>query len=503
MYQLPYEILPGFPTKIIDLANQLYGYLFDDRPLPDIIPSNLYAVIYALEVTINYNTNYNARRPMPMVYLKPFMDYEKTLFDPEVEVALAITSSIYATRLRSKIKVDRPRPFRNLSRYSSLNDYRRAVRDLVPLELVYLYSGERVIYPYHDMFPYLECNFIPMSVGVTSDPRFAFRVSQQTLLGRLNHYDLPLIREQKAGCILAGGFLFSLSNDRIYNDPVAFRQSDIDLFIYGHPNHRDKVLDKVLDFYRGYPTTYTQTMVQIEVPTLDQLGQFNRTIQIVLSPALSPMDVIRSFDLSHIQLAYDGEQLYTTPISNIAALYGVSVVTIKHIRGSRLRKTLLKKVPIYRKSYLIVDGGEFDSIYRYIEGEVYHRGRLINSYRPPPLKQITREKFLTEHYYVPFLMSLNYGSLNIKPYDPTIDLETDVVYFYQLTRVNIIDRETINVENLLFRVEGLLYRYVSPYWWESRVIPYTKPEPRDVVYLVQTKTTIKLLGALRLEIINI
>jgi len=519
MYPLTSEIATKLPPLVIDLANQLYFYLFDDGELPDIPETMLYEVFYALWIAIDYNTIFNPKRQIPLKYLEAFLKQGSAFFDPEIELALALCSPIYAERLRSKIRHDR---FRTVKDPLALKEHEKeedketkgnkgngenqeeneeetrrynmnmsrfanpvaAIKRIAPPFLHYL-VGWRTSdsYPESDLYPYLSSPYFSLVSGIIKDTSKPFRVEKAKLLRRLNAFVFPLIKRHRngkilAGCVLAGGFLFMLSNDNLYYDYRSFRSSDVDLFVYGRPEHRDKVLKKVLDFYAPYPKTYSSSLINIDVPSHDEHGDYTRRVQIILSPALHPMDVINTFDLSHIQLAYDGD-LYTTTVSSFFAMYGESKVVIDQVRGSRIRKAALKGVSVVNSNMRTkVDGYELQTPYVMIEGTIYHKGKLMDSISRIPLATISEEEFWQHHYYIPFVISVPYDSLRVEELPASGELERDVLYVVKAgTRELIPERNVfgeMSVEisgiNVRFSLKGGLRFEYSENWRHTEVL---------------------------------
>ena len=521
MYLLTVEVTPKLPLHVIDLANQLYSYLFEDGELPDIPSDDLYGVIYALWVVIDLNTIFNPKRQMPLKYIKPFFQQEKSFLDPEVELALAVCSPIYALRLKSKIKHSQfratedplalvseeeeegaPLRIKNMSRFSNPV---AAIRRIAPLFLSYL-TGRRIDsgYPLSDLYPYLSSPYFSLVTGITRDTTKPFRVGKEELLRRLNAFSFPVMKKGRAGCVLAGGFLFMLSNDNLYHDRHSFRSSDVDLFVYGHPDDREEVLREVLDYYKPYPKTYTSSLVNIDVPTRDEYGEYTRRVQVILSPALHPMDVINTFDLSHIQLAYDGD-LYTTTASSFFAMYGESIPVIEKIRGSRIRKAALKGVSVVNnKMTLQVDGSQLHTPYVMIEGDIYHRGRLMSSISRIPLVEISEEEFWNRHYYIPFVLSVPYGSLGIEPLPPAGNLVKDVIYVVKAgthnvdTITNVFNqrRAIISDIDIRFVIEGLSFDYSEDNWRFTEVTPLSfVRDDEDLLILIDRYDNGKVIGS--------
>jgi hypothetical protein len=455
MYPLTSETVETLPENIIDLVNELYRYLFEDGALPQIPTEDLYKVIYGLWFAIEINSNMSPRRELPFGLYKSIYEEGDTMFHPAVELALAVCSPIYAFRLKSKMSHRRGR------NSSGVSDPWDEIKAMTPAHLKYIISERDTDgYPNHNLYARLSTPTEPLVLGIKKKPDTIFRVDKSTLLSRLKPYSLPLFLIEGGGCALAGGFLHMLSNDNLYLDRDRFRSSDIDLFVFGKEGVREEALQRVLDFYEGYPKSYTRTTVEIYLPEED----FFRKIQIVLSPAIYVENIIGSFDLSHIQLAYDGEKIYSTTKSNFFASYGETILVAPNLRGSRIRKAILDGVDVRshgRDKYLI---DTIEPTAPYIlpgDGLVIHNGRMITRVSSPVPYYISEEEFRKRHYFIPFLLSLPYAGLDIEELPPEGKrFSKNVIYVYHPSSegLNIQDNDLI-VRGVRFTIGGTRYFY--------------------------------------------
>jgi hypothetical protein len=439
------------------LVESLYLYLYRNGPLPQIPSEDLYNVIYGLWFAIDYTLNMSPRRELPLELYRPFYEEGDTMFHPAVELALAVCSPIYAFRLKSKM-------IHRRGNSSGLSDPWEEIKTMVPAHLKYLTDDRSVdSYPNHALYARLSTPTFPLVLGSEKNRDTIFRVDRYTLLKRLEPYSLPVFSIEGGGCALAGGFLFALSNDKLYKNPERFRSSDIDLFVYGKEDVREEALQRVLDFYEGYPKSYTRTTVEIDYPERDSEGVFTRKIQVVLSPALSVEDILISFDLSHIQLAYDGVDIYSTTESNFFASYGETILVAPNLRGSRIRKAILDGVDVRRHGWKVhlVDGFRIREPYVLAgAGEVIHNGRLMTRVSRPVPHYISEEEFRERHYFIPFLLSMPYAGLEVEDLPPEgTPLTTDTIYVYTTSTHHRMDFMEVDIRGIPYRVSGPLFIY--------------------------------------------
>lgn len=148
--------------------------------------------------------------------------------------------------------------------------------------------------------------------------------------------------------IIAGGLISGLIESKY--DPTEYRNSDIDLFVYGNSNEivREKI-QYIYDYFvtkldkNFYAFVYAPNacMVDIVIPK-------KYTIQIIGTMFKSSMDVLKSFDLTHCQIGYDGLNIIYTKEFIEAVTTRITKITKRSIHAYRLVKA-------YNRGYSIKD----------------------------------------------------------------------------------------------------------------------------------------------------
>jgi hypothetical protein len=119
--------------------------------------------------------------------------------------------------------------------------------------------------------------------------------------------------EWKHACI-SGGLLTGLIEKKY--DSAIYKDSDIDLFIYGQtPDQTKQYFSETFRFIQSKCGDLCVKPLQCENIMVINLctKQLNRTLQMIgISGIESPLQLINRFDLSHCQIAYDGAQFVCT-----------------------------------------------------------------------------------------------------------------------------------------------------------------------------------------------
>jgi hypothetical protein len=205
-----------------------------------------------------------------------------------------------------------------------------------------------------------------------------------------------------------------LSNDTLFNDDRAFMNADIDMFIYGkNKDDKDAVLGQFLALYSDSRKEYFVSMINIYVEMSGRDGIiFERKIQLVLSDATEPMEVIGGFDLSHVQVVYDGETIQAMPAFGYFAMYGETALISEYVRMSRFKKAIYKHlIPVQDVfSYSFSDEQSKNKRYakiplRFVDGRIVHNGKIMtkSNGKAIVMDQLSLGAFLLEHQYVSFI----------------------------------------------------------------------------------------------------
>ena len=167
---------------------------------------------------------------------------------------------------------------------------------------------------------------------------------------------------------ISGGLLTGLIDSKY--DPKIYSQSDIDLFIYGAtPEETKKYFYKAFKFFQHMlPDLRVSPRASDKIMVIDLVTkQINRPIQLIgVCGASNPLEVIKHFDLSHCQIAYDGKQFSWTQEFAKTMQTHQSIITGNWTSASRLLRAyqrgfsvMMPDHPVHVNSYQKVDNYEY------------------------------------------------------------------------------------------------------------------------------------------------
>jgi len=219
-----------------------------------------------------------------------------------------------------------------------------------------------------------------------------YSIGEETTVSRTDLYS-RFFRELN-GCFegfdwdhtcIAGGLLTGLI-DKKY-DPTVYRDSDIDLFIYGAtPEETKQHFSRVFKFFQEKFAELWVVPLKYDNVMVINLGQSHRVIQMIgVTDTINPSQLIGRFDLSHCQIAFDGNEFLCTSEFNETMRSRQSQILRQGTSAYRLYKAYLRgfsvmipKHPVYVKS---------DQMCTYGVNETHS----INN-----LKEFTLDKLLTD-----------------------------------------------------------------------------------------------------------
>lgn len=124
-------------------------------------------------------------------------------------------------------------------------------------------------------------------------------------------------------CIVSGGILSKIIFEMDVNDPL-FISSDIDLYLYGS---KDDKINKLNYIIKYFSEKYQSRMILVNRYNIIELyfKGVNRKIQIICSNYYTPLEIISSFDFSHVGICFDGVNCWVT--NDFIDTYNTKVVT--------------------------------------------------------------------------------------------------------------------------------------------------------------------------------
>jgi hypothetical protein len=190
---------------------------------------------------------------------------------------------------------------------------------------------------------------IPLA-GMTSMNAYLFDVLARPVLGITPRHEIERRIASLLGpfqaiariphVVLAGGSLVHI----LQHDTLPALESDLDFFVYGTKEQRERALTSIMDVVRPLdPRLHFRSNV------IDVFIAGQRRIQIVAgrSHYRHPLEVVHGFDLGHVQIFFDGESVYATNLAVSALRSGVTVPAKRVLTSDRVEKALARGFRIW------------------------------------------------------------------------------------------------------------------------------------------------------------
>ena len=119
--------------------------------------------------------------------------------------------------------------------------------------------------------------------------------------------------------IIAGGLVNKMINPNFEDNLVKgfYDNSDIDMYLYGHTKTKKKKLEYILNFLNDKLGTYYLINFSNVITLI--FPNYHCDIQIIIGNYKSPLQIVSDFDLSHLQMLYNGNSVKGTKF-NLDAL---------------------------------------------------------------------------------------------------------------------------------------------------------------------------------------
>ena len=119
--------------------------------------------------------------------------------------------------------------------------------------------------------------------------------------------------------IIAGGLVNKIINPNFEDNLVKgfYDNSDIDMYLYGHTKTKKKKLEYILNFLNDKLGTYYMINFSNVITLI--FPNYHCDIQIIIGNYKSPLQIVSDFDLSHLQMLYNGNSVKGTKF-NLDAL---------------------------------------------------------------------------------------------------------------------------------------------------------------------------------------
>lgn len=412
------DVEQDFMTTIDD--KRYYVYPAVNKPVIGV--DVLYEVLIDLFNMCHFYDTMYASIPLDMEYYEILKDASSLhkLYDYDVEIMLLILCPWYIAPFRGTLGRVKFRQQQNIEYFVNPDpnkmgrDYVNAIRTYLPAYLNIALpnnkmSVDKIMYPTYDIIPRKYPLATRKIVNMDYIPNNIYSVNNMTLLERLQLHLPDAVKNLnwrlgEAGCIVAGGFLQVLSNNMLYERKL-YKESDIDIFVYGYSGIREMVKDIVSVLRQhGYND------FRIANSVINAYKEGSNVIQIVCTNMHNFYQIIYRFDNSASQLAYDGTELYCTPEYHYYVTYGMSRLFPPKIRHDRVYK-LAERGYIPTCSNIIMTGRGYQPTTYTKIGSTYinEMGRTLDPKGPNvPFRRVSHESihnivdlqsFKVETYY--------------------------------------------------------------------------------------------------------
>ena len=175
-----------------------------------------------------------------------------------------------------------------------------------------------------------------------------------------------------SNCIIAGGAAFKIIQKDFKQRKKDYKYSDIDIFVYGQTKTKKKkiiyILEYLIEHLNEFYVVNFNNVLSIISPN------YHREIQIIVGSYKTPLQIICDFDLSHLQLFYNGNKVQT--ISN--CIDSISNKYSKIVKY-KINENLLYK--IYSIDYKLIINNSLNEDYLNIMKNYSDIEDFINSYK--------------------------------------------------------------------------------------------------------------------------
>ena len=115
-----------------------------------------------------------------------------------------------------------------------------------------------------------------------------------------------------SNCIVAGGSIYKILQ-KTFNDDydTKYKKSDIDIFVYGQTKKKKEKVRYLINYFIK-KLKHIIIINKTNVLTIYS-KHYHRDIQIIVGNYRTPLQILNDFDLSHLQLCYNGTKVQLTP----------------------------------------------------------------------------------------------------------------------------------------------------------------------------------------------
>ena len=141
--------------------------------------------------------------------------------------------------------------------------------------------------------------------------------------------------------IIAGGLVNKIINPDFEDNLVKgfYDNSDIDMYLYGHTKTKKRKLEYILNFLNDKLGTYYLINFSNVITLI--FPDYHCDIQIIIGNYKSPLQIVSDFDLSHLQMLYNGNSVKGTKFNLDALKTQTSKIMKQKITEKLASKTFM------------------------------------------------------------------------------------------------------------------------------------------------------------------
>lgn len=170
-------------------------------------------------------------------------------------------------------------------------------------------------------------------------------------------------------CVVAGGLACKITDIR-FNQNLKlglYNSSDIDIFIYGKTKKKKAKIVYILNYLRDKLGNFY--MINYSNVISLRFLNYHREIQLVIGNYKCPLQIINDFDLTHLQMYFDGKTLQGTEKNMEALRTRLTQITKKKITSSLVSKIYGSGFAL-RKDKFYYDAIEYQPDSSILESEI-------------------------------------------------------------------------------------------------------------------------------------
>ena len=196
--------------------------------------------------------------------------------------------------------------------------------------------GKILLYDLPDSIMYRKDNQLSLTYITQERYRSGENVISSSFKHNFGYYTQELLTDDFnwSNCIVAGGSIYKIlgKNFMDYCD-TKYNKSDIDIFVYGQTKKKKEKVRYLINYF----ITKLKKIIIINKPNVITIysKHYHRDIQIIVGNYRTPLQILNDFDLSHLQLCYNGTKIQMTP--NCFHSFRTQTTTImKHTMNANL-----------------------------------------------------------------------------------------------------------------------------------------------------------------------